>query len=123
MAGSGNVTFTQQQFEQLLKNPPGGSKCSETDDELDQNFATMAFCLSASTDVDEWIIDSGASDHMTSHIDHLKRIKHLTHRPKINLPNEEKSSIMSSGEASLCNNLVLKDVLHVPSFTCNLLSV
>ena len=70
-----------------------------------------------------WIIDSGASDHMTS-------LSHLFHsynpcagHEKVRLADGSFSSIAGKGSIYLSPTVCLKSVLHVPKLACNLLSV
>lgn len=56
----------QQQLEQLLCMLPTPYKVQslEIDDQMDLSYACMVFCYLANANVNDWIIDSGASDHM-----------------------------------------------------------
>ena len=70
-----------------------------------------------------WIIDSGASDHMTS-------FSHLFHTYNPSSDHEKNcivdgsySSIDNKGLINLCKNISLNNGAHVPKLTCNLLSV
>lgn len=47
----------------------------------------MDSCHCANSNKSDWIIDSWASDHMTSHCDHSSHVNITVNRPKINLPN------------------------------------
>lgn len=77
-----DVMFTPQQLQQLLKLMPKGvesghnSHNSETDEELEQCFSGMVTCHMSSVDSTAWIIDSGASDHMTSKLDRMTNAQH-----------------------------------------------
>lgn len=67
------VLFTQQQLDQIAKMLPGllnqqTGKTTDTDDELDVHFSSMISCHQAAELSDAWIVDSGASDHMTPHL-------------------------------------------------------
>lgn len=59
--------FTPQQIEQLRQMLPTmvATKGSDTDDEIDAHFSGMITCNKVSSIQQNWIIDSGASDHMT----------------------------------------------------------
>ena len=70
-----------------------------------------------------WIIDLGASDHM-------KNFSHLFHtynpcsgHEKIRIADDSYSTIPGKGLINLSKKISLKDVLHVPKLTCNLLLV
>lgn len=120
--------ITMQQLESLLRNLPkmkqsGGS---ETEDEVDTSFsgfAGMVTCLNVGIENTDWIIDSGASDHMTSNINLCNNLTDVHHNLKINLPNGATSHITHYGDLKLNNDLTLKKVLIVPDFKHNLLSV
>ena len=121
------VTFTQQQLQQLLKLIPTNSvsngKGYETEDELENCFSGMVTCNMSSTDKDTWIIDSGASDHMTSSIDNLVNIQPAKSGLTIKLPTGDTTTITHIGDVRLKNGLVLQKVLYVPQFQNNLLSI
>lgn len=68
----------------------------------------------------EWIIDSGASDHITSNLSHL--LNHVEINPLIHLPTGQTSTITHKGSIQLTPDLVLHDVLCVPEFKFNLIS-
>ena len=70
-----------------------------------------------------WIIDSGATYHITRSPYLLTNpIKNIS-LPPVSLPSGEKASITSIGNIQLSDLLQLKDVLRVPSFQVDLLSV
>ena len=92
----------------------------------------MLFCpnrnieaLSASKDclLSIWIIDSGATDHMTSHSNFFSNYTILSGRPKVKVANGTFSSIIGQGIDSITSSLTLQNVLHIPNLSCNLLSV
>ncbi|CAL2274238.1 unnamed protein product [Prunus armeniaca] len=70
-----------------------------------------------------WIIDSGATDHITCSSHLLTNSTPTTHSPPVSLPSGDKASITLTGTISLNSHTQLKDVLCVPSFNINLLSV
>lgn len=107
----------------LPSSSKSGMSQSETDEELDINFAGMAYCLNVACGKGEWILDSEASDHMTPYATNLDKVKITASQSLINLPNGQTSLIASSGSTALCNGLMLKEVLCVPFFKHNLLSI
>lgn len=127
--------ITVQQLEQILKNLHGGSNGgksthteSKVDDEFDSGFAGftgMVTCHNVHVEKMEWIIDSGASDHMGCEINMSKNIVNVNvnRELKINMPNGKTSNITAYGSVDLKNGIHLGEVLIVPEFKHNLLSV
>ena len=70
-----------------------------------------------------WLIDSGATDHITSTSHSFTSTNNNPSIPPVVLPSGEKASIISVGNASLNSSLSLNNVLYVPSFKVNLMSV
>lgn len=72
-----------------------------------------------------WYVDSGASSHMTPHAQLLSNIQPCN-VGEIRSANNAKLKVNGAGNAILkiCeNNVPVKDILHVPGLTANLLSV
>ena len=101
---------------------PSKQHSSDIEEEIDHAYAGMTFCYHADVTQEAWIIDSGASDHMTGIIGLLLNPVHQNQHSKINLPNGETSVISHKRSVSI-SPLTLKDVLHIPSFKHNLLFV
>ena len=70
----------------------------------------------------EWIIDTGASDHMVHSVSCLSSIT-STINTFVYLPNGEKALVTHIGTVHISDQLTLYGVLCVPSFTFNLISV
>lgn len=118
--------FTQQQLDQLAKLMPQMMQNSpgyETDEELDVHFSGMITCHNATTIGTKWIIDSGASDHMTHFLYNLQQPTSMNNVTNINLPTGDMAIITHTGNATLKNGIVLKEVFCVPTFKHNFLSV
>ncbi|GKB21608.1 retrovirus-related pol polyprotein from transposon TNT 1-94, partial [Tanacetum coccineum] len=124
---SDNISFTPQQFEQLMKTVQQMSTFSSLEEEIDHQFVASITCLGSQIDklevLDNWIYDSGTSDHMTLVHDSIFDPYQLKIKPPFRLPNEDMSVISHVGKVKLYNGIVLKDVLVVPSFKFSLLSV
>lgn len=68
-----------------------------------------------------WILDSGETDHITP-FEHL--INDITHMSTyLHLPNGQSAPVLKSGNALLLSQLVLHNVLCVPMFKYNLISI
>lgn len=74
---------------------------------------------------DKWIIDSGATAHMTSRDDWLLKYKQISDG-RVTVANGEDLVVLGCGEVPIDTNSIvnkISDVLHVPELNCNLLSV
>ncbi|RVW97398.1 Retrovirus-related Pol polyprotein from transposon TNT 1-94 [Vitis vinifera] len=78
--------------------------------------------LNGKFDTKSWIIDTGATHHVTSDLSWLFDTIALFECP-VGLPNGESVVATQSGSVRLSNNITLKNVLYVPKLNCNLLSV
>lgn len=70
-----------------------------------------------------WIIDTGASDHITSSIDSLSHVTPISAHKPVRLPNGSFSQISHIRNINLSEKIRLSKVLCVPDFSFNLLSV
>ncbi|GJV02811.1 retrovirus-related pol polyprotein from transposon TNT 1-94 [Tanacetum coccineum] len=127
-SGSNSFTFTSEQFENLMRNvlkdmKPRATSGDCTDEELE--FVAGMICLNAATNnaLLYWILDTGATYHMTPFCRDMINDKILEILPKITLPNRDSSDITHIGQVRLKNGILLKDVLCVPTFKFSLLSV
>jgi len=100
----------------IASNPSSVSHSEDTDEELDYNFTGIAVCFNAEKEAIDWIIDTGATDHMTSLPEHLHHSKNNNTRACIKLPNGTQAKITHIGIVHLNNGLVLKETLVVPTF-------
>ncbi|KAL2929542.1 Retrovirus-related Pol polyprotein from transposon RE1 [Bienertia sinuspersici] len=97
----------------------------ESDDEvMECNYAEVIRCNYAKNiKTATWILESGASHHMTGDLSKLKNVKALDTQPSINLPNGDTAMITHKGEIELTPRVKLKDIVYVPVFEHNLLSI
>lgn len=122
-----NVQITSHQLEQLLKLLPGKhtnvGRGFDTDEELESGFSGMVSSCMLAKKSEEWIMDSGASDHMTASLAHLCNIKPASPDYTINLPTGAATVISHVGDLQLPNGLKLLNVLYVPQFQHNLMAI
>lgn len=116
--------FTNSQYQQIL------SLLSKQDDSLinanantSQLTGIKSYSL-MSLNTDCWIIDSGASDHMCHDLTMFTNCRHNPNiRHMVTVPDERKLAIHTIGDIFLPNGIKLINVLHVPHFKYNLISV
>jgi len=70
-----------------------------------------------------WIVDTGASDHMTSDLNQLHNLQPLPKPVKITLPDGSLKTVTQIGQIHLSSEITIQNVLYVPDFKFNLLSV
>ncbi|OIT03013.1 hypothetical protein A4A49_57631, partial [Nicotiana attenuata] len=133
-----NVSLTKEQYGQIINLlqhfQTGGSSSNANITSGSANFAGIVVCTS-SIDFDKpsckcfeskndfWIIDSGASNHMTFNKTALSNITTLPYPVLISLPNGYKVKVFQFGDVILNSEIILHKVLYVPSFKYNLISV
>ncbi|XP_076904346.1 uncharacterized protein LOC143559751 [Bidens hawaiensis] len=71
----------------------------------------------------KWIIDSGATEHFTYDDSILKNITTRNFKGPVTIPNGASIPVEGRGDCTLSNGMTIKNVLHVPDFKCNLLTV
>ncbi|KAJ7954112.1 Retrovirus-related Pol polyprotein from transposon TNT 1-94 [Quillaja saponaria] len=77
----------------------------------------------SSFDSNPWIIDSGASDHMTSTSSSFSSYFPCSGKEKVRVADGSLSSISGKGSICCTPSLTLSYVLHVPKLSMNLLSI
>jgi hypothetical protein len=94
----------------------------------DEEFVLVSTLMGTITQrSDTWLIDSGASKHMTRLINSLSNLIENDSSLQVELGDESKHAIKGVGEASLQldlgNPIAIKDVLFVQGLKKNLLSI
>lgn len=122
--GSSSSVNTAQ-IEKLLKMLLSNTNENEagSDDEMDMAYSNTVSCYFAKAKECQWIIDTRASNHMTGDMSVLVNVKKCEGEAKINLPTRETSIITHVGDVIFKSNLTLRNVLFVPTFKHNMLSV
>ncbi|XP_021854211.2 uncharacterized protein [Spinacia oleracea] len=81
------------------------------------------FCLLTCSQ-SNWLLDSGASDHMCGNLNMFDSYKAIFGNNEfITIPDGRRVGIQHKGTVTINDNIQLKDVLHVPDFLYNLLSI
>jgi hypothetical protein len=73
--------------------------------------------------ISPWIIDSGATNHMTCSPKFFSSYKPLSGRDRVRIVDGSSAPIMGSGTSECTPSMTSSPVLHVPEFPVNLLSV
>ena len=72
----------------------------------------------------KWIIDSGSTDHICNDLSLFTNMKNISDdNHKITIPDDTQHQVTKKGNIELSNSILLKDVLYVPVFHFNHLSV
>ncbi|OIT39206.1 hypothetical protein A4A49_61030, partial [Nicotiana attenuata] len=115
------IMFTQEQYDQILKlinNDTGDNS---------KHFAgtTKATTLADKTKNENWKVDSGATNHMVHTRELLDKINtnSLKSGSKVHLPDGTSLDIACTGESRIGECGVIRNVLYIPDFKYNLLSV
>ncbi|GKC95968.1 cysteine-rich receptor-like protein kinase 8 [Tanacetum coccineum] len=88
------------------------------------SFKIPKFIASLVTNlIDVWIIDSGATDHISITLTIMHNIKTLTTPILVNLPNGQTVSVKTYGSVIINANITLHNVFYIPSFTYNIILV
>ena len=87
------------------------------------NMSFLNFVKNNKFDDVTWIIDTGATAHMCGLLSSMSNSNPVKGYTPIFLPDGSIKSVTHTGIVTLNSRLILKNVLHVPEFTCNLLSV
>ena len=84
--------------------------------------STSDSCNRLNGSISYWLIDSGASHHVTGNFNLLSNIHTITNCP-IKLPDGKQVVSTMKGDVKLCFDIVLRNVFYLPDLHCNLIFV
>jgi Retrotransposon gag protein len=84
---------------------------------------TLALASISTTRSPDWIVDYGASRHVTGAAREFSSYTHLAVPESIQVADGTAQLVIGKGTVQCTNNLTLFNVLHAPSFPVNLLSI
>lgn len=116
-------TLSQEQIGQLLKLLDSNSGLSSASNLSLAQTGKIHLASSALKQSSPWILDSGASNHMTSLSKCFKTYTPTSGFQQIKTADGSLSPIVGKGSVDLTSDIKLKNVLHVPRLSCNLLSI
>ena len=108
------MTFTPAEYEAWKQ-----SQASTSTANLASTSGTHAFLASRSS----WVIDSGASAHMTGTPSTLSSLTPTTAYPPVSIADGRSCFVEGYGSTKPTPSLTLHNVLYVPGFPTNLLSI
>lgn len=119
---SSSPAITQDQYNQLMTLL--GQTNTNDQDTYSGNALLASTCLLSSSHTNNWIIDSGASDHLCSSLDFFYTFQEIHSNDSfITIPDGTRIRITHIGNIKLTNSLELTNVLYASSFKFNLISV
>ncbi|XP_074313439.1 uncharacterized protein LOC141648610 [Silene latifolia] len=77
---------------------------------------SLVYSVNRSDVLPNWIIDTGASDHMTSDYSSLYNIRHLTTPIQVGLPDGSSRFVHTVGDIRLIDHITLFNVFYIPEF-------
>lgn len=88
-----------------------------------RNGAVTSEGMTGNDEKAQWILDSGASHHMTPLYSLLKEVQKIDKPFYITVPTGNAVLVEIKGSLSFDNGIKLDNVLFIPEFSCNLISV
>jgi hypothetical protein len=105
-----------------------GMTCYQSTEDMSENISLLHYStLTGTIEDDMWIIDSGASRHMTGDQTRLLNINEKKTSYKVDLGDKSTYPVEGFGQASVKlktgNNVHLSNVLYVPGLEKNLVAI
>lgn len=116
--------FIQQEISRILKNKQVGGEqvnFSQLETVAGNTNSKRPFFINESSS--HWILDTGATTHICATRNLFHILKPLPNEILIHLPDGKTKPVRFHEDIYLHESLILKDVLYIPTFKHNLLSV
>ncbi|CAL1374616.1 unnamed protein product [Linum trigynum] len=94
---------------------------SSTDN--DNHSAPTTHMAGNTPELDMWLIDSGCNEHIVRDISWMDSMVQAGGHSQVRIPDGTGVPVVGIGNVRLSSHVQLHNVLHVPAFKCNLLSV
>lgn len=105
------------------KEKKGNNSCTTTQVKNSKGNAGLITALSAKVGENEWVIDSGATSHMTSDRHILENKEHISSKVVTTANNDQIVSKLKGDVFAMGRTVRFEDVLMLPGLMTNLLSV
>ena len=109
-------------LQKMFNNSISQSKTTNTTANIAQ-AGTSHKALSAKTGANMWILDFGATDHMTGSSNLFSTYIPCSGQKRVKIADDSFSMVVGKGSIVVTKDLILEYVLHVPNLSCNLISV
>jgi hypothetical protein len=122
-SGSSSDDMLIELMTQLARRISSTTQASATasDEEVIKSVDTIMKALVAEVSLDKsWIVDLGASKHMTPYPIMFKTYKPMSEKDKVQTAHDSLCLIAGVGDVTCNSEIQLSSVLHVPNFTNNL---
>ena len=86
-------------------------------------FTAFTTALEISNFHDLWVVDSGASNHMSNKLTNLYNFRHCSSSTFVSVADGKDVPVQGKGKTKLVSKTIESEVLYVPSFPVQLLSV
>lgn len=106
-------------FLNTLEKPSGSCSLAQNGNILN----SYVFSASNKCNSTTWVIDSGATDHMAHSTSCFTTYQPCSSNRKIKVADGSLINVVGQGTVVFSSMLILKDVLHVPKLSVNLLSI
>ncbi|XP_074318206.1 uncharacterized protein LOC141655000 [Silene latifolia] len=114
------TSVIDQVMQRMSDHQPAGLSSSQFAGIVSHSFASS---VHRSFVLNDWIVDTGASDHMTYDLKILTNVVTLKDPIKVGLPDGSVKLVHQMGTVNLTDKLRLFNVFYIPDFKQNLMSV